>query len=171
MPKNFFKKIIPDPQYLREHKGLSWIQHWLADGSLWHLNRRSVSRAVFIGIFCSFLPIPFQMLAAAALAVLLSANIALSVVLVWISNPVTMPFLFYGSYRVGLLLLGQPPIPMPDELSLEWLGEQLSTSWLPFLIGCISCGCFFGGIGWSVARGFWRFHVIRAWKNRHKNRK
>ena len=168
MPKHFFRKLIPDPHKLRQQRGLAWVQHWLADGSLWHLNRRCVARAVFIGLFCCFLPIPFQMLVAAALAVIFRANIALSVVLVWISNPITMPVLFYGAYRLGLLMLGQPPIPMPEELTLVWLGDQFSSSWQPFLLGCITTGLIFGSLGWLIARSFWRFHVVRAWRQRRK---
>ncbi|MGJ3256527.1 MAG: DUF2062 domain-containing protein, partial [Alcanivorax sp.] len=100
MPKRIFRKYLPKPDRLREHKALSFLGEVLADPNLWHINRRSLAGAAFIGVFTALLPIPLQMGLAALLAVRFHCNLPLSVVLVWISNPVTSVPVFHFTYRI-----------------------------------------------------------------------
>ena len=93
---------------MREIQSLRLLGDWIYATNLWHINRYSASMAFFVGLFVAFMPIPGQMLLAALLAVLLSCNLPLSVGLVWITNPVTMPAIFYMSYKVGALLIDVP---------------------------------------------------------------
>ncbi len=167
MAKKLFQKWLPKPEAIKKSKALSWVSHWLADGRLWHLNRHSVSTAVFIGLFCSFMPIPMQMLLAALIAISLRANVAISVVFVWISNPITMPILFYFAFVVGATITGETISPLPDHLTLSWLMGEIQHLWQPFLLGCLICGLFFATLGFLIAKIFWRIHVIRAWRKRH----
>ena len=95
MTKKFIQRFLPDPTWIKNHQSLRFLGDWLHDPNIWHLNRRSASMAVFIGLFIAFVPLPSQMLMAAVLAVLLRVNLPLSVLLVWVSNPITMPPLFY----------------------------------------------------------------------------
>lgn len=136
------------------------------DPGLWHLNRYSASGAFAIGLFCAFLPIPFQMVVAAALAIFFRVNLPISVVLVWISNPFTMVPMFYFAYKVGAWILGIPPTGFSFELSFEWLGSELLHIWKPFLLGCFICGGTLSLIGYHTISLFWRYHVARAWKAR-----
>ena len=69
---------------------------------MWHINRRSVSTAIFIGLFCAFIPLPSQMLLAALIAIWLKVNLPLSVALVWVSTLITMGPMFYFAYKLGL---------------------------------------------------------------------
>jgi uncharacterized protein (DUF2062 family) len=62
-------------------------------------------RRHFIGLFCAFLPLPFQMVIAASLAVLSRCNVPIAVVLVWVSNPITMTPMLFFSYQLGAWLL------------------------------------------------------------------
>ena len=94
MPRKFFKKYMPDQHLLRSHRSLRWLGTHLHDPNLWHLTRKSVSRAFLVGVFCAFLPIPGQMIVAAALALLCTSNLAISIGLVWLTNPLTMPPVF-----------------------------------------------------------------------------
>ena len=51
MPKRIFRKYLPKPDRLREHKALSFLGEVLSDPNLWHINRRSLAGAAFIGVF------------------------------------------------------------------------------------------------------------------------
>ena len=100
MPRKFIKKHLPSEQTLRGNTSLKWLSKYIKHPSLWHLNRKSVSRAFLAGVFCAFLPIPMQMVVAALLAILIRANLAVSIGLVWISNPLTMPPIFFFTYSL-----------------------------------------------------------------------
>ena len=140
----------------------------------WQLRHRNVSMAFAVGLFCAFIPVPFQMLIATALALLTRANIAISVLLVWVSNPITMPPIFYFCYLVGRKILGIPEQPFLFELSLEWWDHAVDNIWHPFLLGCLVMGLIVSICGYLVAELYWRSHLgyvlrqRRGIHNRHK---
>ena len=105
MPKPSLFRYLPTPAELRENRLLQPVAHLLNNPELWHLNRRSAAGAVFIGLFCAWLPIPSQMVLAALLAIGFRCNLPISVALVWITNPLTIPPMFYFAYRLGAWLL------------------------------------------------------------------
>lgn len=170
MPRKLIKKYMPDESKLKNHKHLGWLGSHLHDPNLWHLTRKSVSRAFFVGIFCAFLPIPAQMLVAAVLAVICRSNLPISVGLVWLTNPLTMPPIFYGTYLVGSLLLGGQDPSIEFELSMEWLSESISAIWWPLLLGSIVTGLVLGALSYFGIRWIWLWHVSRSWAERSKRR-
>ena len=155
---------------MREIQSLRLLGDWIYATNLWHINRYSASMAFFVGLFVAFMPIPGQMLLAALLAVLLSCNLPLSVGLVWITNPVTMPAIFYMSYKVGALLIDVPVKEVEFELSIFWLTHSLSAIWKPFLLGCLVSGLFFGSLGYFVLSMLWRWRVAHHWHQRKRQR-
>jgi uncharacterized protein (DUF2062 family) len=66
--RKFFRKHLPDSDTIRAMRGLGPFQRWLQHPNLWCLNRRSVSGAVAVGLFCGLIPGPLQMLGAALVA-------------------------------------------------------------------------------------------------------
>ncbi|MGB2248999.1 MAG: DUF2062 domain-containing protein [Alcanivorax sediminis] len=165
MPRRIFRKYLPKPERLREHKSLSFLGEVLSDPNLWHINRRSLAGAAFIGIFAGLLPIPLQMGLAALLAVRFHCNLPLSIVLVWISNPVTYVPIFYFNYRIGAWMLGMPP-HSGDAITVAWFVEQLVPLWL----GSVVCAVVFGGAAYLTVKVAWRLAVIRSWNLRARNR-
>jgi uncharacterized protein len=153
------------------HRVLRPVSRWLHEPELWHLHRRSVAGATFIGLFTAFLPVPFQMLIAATLAVVSRCNLPLSVALVWITNPVTMPPIFYFAYRLGAWLLDRRVEVGTIQLSWQWLGNHMGEIGWPLLFGSLVCGWVTGVTGMVIVRVLWRFHVIRRWRARRERRR
>lgn len=172
MPKKLIKRYMPDHHKIREHKHLRFFGTLLHDPNLWHLNRRSASGAFAVGLFMAFVPVPFQMLLAAAGSILFRVNLPLSVALVWITNPLTMPPMFYFTYRLGVWLLGNPPRSegFQFELSYEWLANELGAIWEPFLLGCFVAGGVSALLGYLTIRGLWRLHLVKHYKARKQRR-
>ncbi|MDB6445461.1 MULTISPECIES: DUF2062 domain-containing protein [Pseudomonas] len=170
MPRRLFKRYMPDPAIIREHKSLRFLGALLHDPNLWHLNRHSVARAMAVGLFAAFLPIPLQMLLAAALAVTVRGNIPIAVSLVWLTNPITMPAVFFCTYQTGAWLMDVPARTLPDELTWAWITDQLSTLWRPFLLGSVVTGLVLGVLAYFVTMSYWRWWVARQWKKRKKRR-
>lgn len=166
MPKKFIRKFLPDPKTVREHKHLQIFGTLLHDPNLWHLNRRSVSLACAVGLFCMWVPVPLQMVLAAAVAILLRANLPISVALVWITNPLTMGPMFYLAYKIGALMLGVPPHQFHIELSLQWLMTEMVIIWKPFLLGCFVFACISALLGFFGSRLLWRLHILRYIKQK-----
>ncbi len=166
MPKRWLRRHLPAPETVRSQSSLHWLRDLLHDGDLWHLNRRSIAGAAFIGIFCAFLPMPFQMLLAALLAIAYKSNLPLSVVLVWISNPLTYIPIFLFNYRVGAWLLNLP-ITRPEETSIHWLLEQL----IPLWIGSLATGLVLAAIAFGLVKLTWRVLVQRRWHARKNLRR
>lgn len=172
MPRKLFKKYMPDQHRLRSHRSLSWLGEHLHDPNLWHLTRKSVSRAFLVGIFCAFLPIPGQMVVAALLAFLLTSNLAISIGLVWLTNPLTMPPIFYTTYRLGAWLLDSG---VKDSSAFSWelstLHTELAAIWWPLLLGSVLTGIVLSIMGYFAVQRFWVWHVNHNWRKRkHKRR-
>jgi len=171
MPKKLIKKYLPAPETIKNHKNLQFLGDRLHDPNLWHLNRRSVSIAVAIGLFVAWIPTPGQMAIAAITALYLRGNLPISVALVWITNPITMPPMFYFAYRVGLLFMGNPAPDKDFEFSVDNLMSGLGDIWAPFLLGCLIVGTIFSTAGYYGTQKFWRYHVNKMWAERKERLK
>ena len=159
MPRKFFKRIMPSHTEIKEHKYLSIFGEALHNPNLWHMNRRSVAGAFAVGLFFRWVPIPSLMVMAAAAAIIFHTNLPLSVVIVWISNPITIPPMFYFAYLVGTWILGEPVQNFEFQLTFEWLQNELETSWKPFLTGCFVLATASSIIGYFSISQFWTYAV------------
>lgn len=168
MPKKTIKRFLPDHHTVKKHKHLQIFGSLLHDPNLWHLNRRSASGAFAVGLFFAWCPVPFQMFLAAMVGIGVRVNLPLSVGLVWVSNPFTMPPLFYGAYMLGAKVMGIEAQEFKFELSWQWLTESLSTLGPAFLLGCLICGVVSSLVGYTSIRLLWRYSVISHWKKRQQ---
>ena len=159
MPRKFFQRFLPKPQTIRDNKTLQIFGDWLHEPNLWHLNRRSVAGAFAVGLFFAWMPVPFQMALAAGGAIVFRTNLPLSVVLVWITNPITIPPMFYFTYIVGTWIVGEPPMDFSFELTIDWLVHELEVIWQPFLVGCFTVASISSLLGYFAIDGFWRYEV------------
>lgn len=169
MPKKFIQRFSPKPETLKAHPHLKHFGEILQNPNLWHLNRRSAAGAVAVGLFCAWMPIPFQMLLASIIAMLCSVNLPLSVALVWISNPVTMPPLFYVAYLLGSYLLNEPVSEFHFELSFHWLANTFETIAPALFLGSLILGLISAALGYFLLRLLWRFNIAKKWHRRNKH--
>jgi uncharacterized protein (DUF2062 family) len=171
MPRKFFKKISPSADTIKKQKSLNFLGKALHSPVLWHLNRRSVSLAFAIGLFMMWVPFPPQMLFAALTAIFFRANVPISIALVWITNPLTIPPMFYFAYLMGAKILDHQSTELEFELSLDWFLSHLSQSWEPFLLGCLLVAVLSSLAGYFCIQIIWRLHIIREWKVRKQKRR
>jgi len=160
------RRFIPSAHAIKSNPALHFLGDLLHDPNLFHLNRHSVSVAFFVGIFVAFIPMPMQMAVAACLALALRCNLPISVALVWISNPVTMPAMFFATYQLGRWLLGVPPVSVSLELSWSWLTNEFGLIWKPLLAGSLLSGLVLGTLGYVTMQLFWRWTVVKSWRRR-----
>jgi len=170
MPREFLKKYSPSPRTIRNNKSLSFLGKSIQQPYLWHMNRNSVARAFSIGLFCTWLPIPLQTLFAALLAIYYRAHLPLSVALVFITNPITIPPMFYFAYKLGSVVLGVELQTVPMDLGWEWFSTTLGQIWQPLLFGCLMLGIISSALGYFTIHSIWRKNIRRRWKDRKEAR-
>lgn len=168
MPKRYLKRIMPDHGKLRSHRSLRVFGARLHDPNLWHLNRRSVAGGLGVGVFVAFIPLPAQMLIAASLSLWMRINLPLAVAAVWITNPITMPPIFYFTYRVGDWMLHNWPFNLLIDLSPadDWFLLNLGAYGGALLLGSLTVGTLLGLLTYGLVRLIWRLHVLNLLRRR-----
>lgn len=170
MPKKLFQRWMPDPHRIRKNPALGFLGKLLEDPNLFHLNRHSISVAFFAGLFIAFLPTPGQIPLAACAAWLLRCNLPIAVALIWVSNPLTFPIIFYAEYKMGASILMLEPGNFNFSLSWNWVTEVFPHIWMPLLLGSIITSLLASCCGYLCVQWFWRWHVNQRWKARRRAR-
>jgi hypothetical protein len=111
------------------------------------------------------------MIFAAFFAIWFNANLPLSVILVWISNPVTMPPIFYFNYKVGALILDRPVLDIDFQLSWSWLSSRLVDIGIPLYLGSLIVATVSGCIAYLIIQFLWRRKVRKDWSERVREKR
>ncbi|MFT7003150.1 MAG: hypothetical protein ACJAWW_000485 [Sulfurimonas sp.] len=147
--KEFIKKYKVPPEYLST-------------------NRKMVSKAVFIGIFIAFIPMPMQMLLVLAMMPFFKFNVPIALSMCWLSNPFTMPPMYYMEYITGSFFLGSEPLNV--KMTLEWFSKNIDNIFIDLYTGTL----FYAVVGSSTAywlvNHFWRSSVERDKQLHRKDR-
>ena len=172
MPRKLFKQFLPDPARIKKIRMLGVLGGAIHNSELWHLTKCSVAGAFFIGVFCAFLPIPFQTVLAGLLAMLFKRNLPLAVILVFITNPFTMAPIFYGNYWVGSLILGHSVDHQTVQTNNlgQWFTTHFDSIGAPLLLGSVICGLAFGLFSYIAVHQFWIWRVRQNWRSRRTKR-
>ena len=169
--KKYINKFIPKPEYIKNNRSLSYFKIFFKRPNLWYINKYSVSKGFAVGFFCAWLPIPFQMVVATFGAILFNTNLPISISLVWITNPLTMPFLFATAYKLGSCFSIFENDYENIEITIDFFSTIISEVFPTMLLGCLVIGCSGGGIGFLLIRLAWRISVVSEWNKRRKKRK
>lgn len=166
LPRKFFRKYLPDPEAVLAQRWAAPLRPWLGHPNLWCLNRRSVSGAVAIGLFCGLIPGPLQMLGALLLAIPLRKNVPVALVTTLYTNPFTIVPLYILAYGYGQLLLpGEgTALAAPFEMSWDWMVSLGK----PLVVGLLALACTLAVVGYAAVQIAWRAWVVAAWRARHR---
>ena len=143
--RNLFKRYIPHKESIASNSIIRLFDEYLHDPNIWHIHRRSSAGGAAIGVFCAFIPIPIQTLSAAALAILFRMNLPIAIFFSFLANPITVPFIFFYSYKLGSILFGLEENKItniiPENTTIiEWFNTIFLNIWEPLLIGCLILG-------------------------------
>ncbi|WP_157966587.1 DUF2062 domain-containing protein [Fastidiosibacter lacustris] len=157
------RKFLPTKEELKQHKWLGFLHKYMHHNFLWHFDRNSVTKACIVGGFMCMMPIPFQMVPAAILALTLRANLIITIALVWISNPITMLPMMYGAYLFGCFMMGQTALFYEDNFAWHHIITNIHAIFVPLILGCIIIGLAFGLLLSSIV--WLSFNLWRKFKN------
>jgi len=131
-------------------------------------NRRMVSKAVFIGLFIAFIPMPMQMLLVLAVMPLTKFNVPIALAMCWLSNHFTMPPMYYMEYLTGAFFLGSEVAPV--EMTLEWFSKNFDNIFIPLYTGTLFYSVVGSSLAYWVVNHFWRDSVHRDKKLHPRDR-
>ncbi|CAA6825728.1 MAG: Unknown protein [uncultured Sulfurovum sp.] len=132
------------------------------------INRKSIAKGVFIGLFWGFIPMPMQMLAVLAITPFLKFNLPIALTVVWLSNPITMPFMYYMEYQTGVMLLGSESLE-DIELSLDWFSNNWDKIITPLYVGTIPYSLGVSSIIYFIINKLWIDSVKKEKSYRKKD--
>jgi len=175
-----FRRFLPDPQTLREHRALRWMGPLLHDRRLWHVNRRGIAMGLAIGVFFGLLMPVAQIIFAAMAALLLRANIPAAVGSTLITNPITFAPVYYAAYHLGAWMLDAFNVPLAavdldrvaagTETGLALWVDRLATVGPPLALGLLTLAVSLSVLIYFAVHWTWRLRIVRAWQRRKARR-
>ena len=157
--KSILKKYSPK----REDINLGWLNKHLTDPELWKWNKKTIAKAFAIGLFCAFLPIPGHTILVAILSMMLSANILLSILVVWVNNPITMLPIYYFTYKIGASIIGIEIDP-EFEFSFGYLMDNLGSATLAMWIGGLITSIVAAILGYFSIISIYKYKALKRIK-------
>lgn len=170
-PRHALARWLSRHQPRTDTRWTRWLGQRLHDPELWHLGRRAVAGGVGLGFFLAFVPLPIQMVLAAPFALLFRVNLPVTLVALWLTNPLTMAPLFLFAFKIGSWITGEGKqvSDLDLELSFSSMGALLDEIWWPLAVGCLVCGVSAAAVGNAGVRWLWRLHLL-ARRRRRKGR-
>ena len=155
MIRKVFKKKSSD-----KGKIDAFLEKYKLPKSYFGINRRSVTKGVAVGLFWGFIPMPMQMLAVVATTPFIKFNVPIAISMVWLSNPFTMPPMYYMEYLTGNFILGQEGI-QNIELTMEWFKTNIGDIFVPLYVGTAFYSIVVTGVIYIILNRLW----VRSVKN------
>ncbi|MFN4113806.1 MAG: DUF2062 domain-containing protein [Sphingomonadaceae bacterium] len=160
------RRYMPSREEMARNKYLRPIAHRFLSPELWRFTRRSVPRGVALGLFAAFIVPVGQIFLAAFLALPARANVPLSAVVTFVTNPLTLPFWLVAANRVGAFVLKVDSATVgfaSDELASgrwSWVFEAFQLAGVT-AFGFIVIAIVSAALGYVLAGIMWRFIVAR----------
>ena len=129
-------------------------------------NRKMISRGVFLGVFIAFIPMPMQMAAVLLFMPFFRFNVPIALAMCWLSNPFTMPPMYYMEYLTGSFILGIEASPV--EMTLDWFSENIDDIFIPLYFGTALYSIFGSFLAYWIVNHFWKSSVYTA-KKKHRH--
>ena len=131
-------------------------------------NRKMITRGVVLGVFIAFIPMPMQMEAVLLFMPIFKFNVPIALAMCWLSNPLTMPPMYYIEYELGSFLLGMSPQPV--ELTLEWFSNNMADIFIPLYFGTLVFSVVGSISSYFLVTYFWKVSTCKDKKKHHKQR-
>ncbi len=120
-----------------------------------HGTPEEVAKGFALGIFIGMTPtFGVQMPIAFFCAWIFRENKLAALLGVWVTNPLTAPFIYASEYEIGRLLLGMERLRLPGEYNLESISHLSWNILAPLCVGSFIFAVLFGSISYALAIRF-----------------
>lgn len=142
-------------EFIKRAKTLQGDPHYIAMG-------------MAAGVFVSLTPtVPFHTVIAIFLAFILRGSKPAAAIGVWFCNPVTIPFFYLGSYKVGMFILGKS---VPFDQKYESITELMKLGMdvtIAMVIGGVILGILPGIAAYFITRRIFKHIRLRKKKGNY----
>jgi uncharacterized protein (DUF2062 family) len=173
---NWLTRHIPRRETIHRYRLLRPFAPHLSQPALWRLTRRSVPRAVALGLFVGVIIPVMHTAIAALLAIPLRANIAITAAFTLVVNPLTIPAIYYAAYRIGSWELHHDAT-LVNPAAAERFSSELSRIlfWIhqasgPIAVGVLTIAVSAALIGYFGSAFVWRSWLASRWRERRRTR-
>lgn len=151
---NHISKRLPRKRHLRGSFLHRAVGERLFHNDNWKISRHSVAAGLAVGTIVAFTPtIGVQMFLAGVAAYFLRVNIPAAILVCWVTNPVTAPFIYPLQYRLGSWILCI--LNLEKTCNSNGLFSNLVHYAWPLWIGSLVSGLILSIIAyWSVFLGW-----------------
>ena len=162
---DWFKSKMPSREEMARNKYLAPMAHRFLSPELWRFTRRSVPRGVALGLCCGFIVPIGQIFLAAFMALPARANVPLSALVTFVTNPFTFPLWVVVANKVGRLVLnleaaigGSTGGTLADDMGpLAIFFQTAGVTAFGFVVLAVVTAA----VGYLVSGFLWRFVVAR----------
>lgn len=134
---------------------------------LWRLrtSAHAIALGFTAGVFASFTPLlGLHFVLAGVLAWVCRGSVIASAVGTFVGNPLTFPFIWIGTYKVGIWVLGKSPVKGPIDLSDGIFQSSIDAIWpllLPMMVGAVPLGALASVVSYVLTR-----RAVEAYRTR-----
>ncbi|MCR4282285.1 MAG: DUF2062 domain-containing protein [Bauldia sp.] len=129
----------------------------------------AIAAGVGVGVFSAFTPfLGLHIVIAIILAFLIGGNVVAAALGTTFANPLTLPFIWASTYKVGRVIIGGPHFPGPDDVPANLAEKSVHAIWpviKPMMVGSIPLGIVAGLIFYVIV-----FLATRAFQTVRRER-
>ena len=132
----------------------------------------AVAAGVAAGIASSWTPfIGLHLIVSVLLSYLLAGDLIAAALATAFGNPLTFPFIWAATWKIGTWMMGEGDAPIGHHLDLHQLFGNSGWADLwhpvvePMLVGAVPCALLSGAIVYGLT-----FHVVRGFRERRRQR-
>lgn len=165
---------LPSRDEMLQYRLLRPFARHLGSPLIWRFNRRGVARGMALGLFSGFAIPVAQTPFAAVFAVGARANLPIAALATSVTNPLTVPFIYFAAYLVGRWVLRMkddvsnaisPDVGM-IERTLTWIVTLAG----PTYVGLLIFAFVSAALGYALVHVFWRFWMASKRRRRQSAR-
>ena len=122
-----------------------------------------IALGVAVGAGVSFTPfLGFHILLGLAMAYVVGGNLVATALGTAIGNPLTFPFIWASTYRLGRMILGTPHVRGEENIAQSMAARSFEAIWpilKPMVVGSVPLGIVGGAVTYVVA-----YNAVRAYR-------
>ena len=128
-------------------------------------NKKMISKGVLIGLVIAFIPMPMQMAFVLTIIPFTKFNVPIALAMCWLSNPLTMPLMYYIEYLTGAYIMGIETQNI--KITIDWFMQNIDNIFIPLYIGTAFYSIFISTSIYMIINFLWNSSVK---KERNKKR-